>query len=282
MKKAVVLGAGQMGRAALNLLNRNRVDVLAFGDNSPNAWNRDAEPPVLPVSDALALVPDVALLGVLDGERARQLTEQARGLGFAGEILPISRAAEYADVRAATLRRIAARLREENIPGALAELGVYRGDFAWQMNALFPERKLYLFDTFEGFDARDVSAEREKSGANAQPNDFADTSVEAVLARLPHREAASVRRGYFPETAEGLEERFALVSLDADLYAPTLAGLRWFYPRMSRGGVILLHDYNSSRFCGVKKAVADYEAENGRLPLVPLCDLHGTAAIVRP
>ena len=90
-----------------------------------------------------------------------------------------------------------------------------------------------------------------------------------------------MRRGYFPETAEGLEETFALVSLDADLYAPTLAGLRWFYPRMARGGMILLHDYNSSQFDGVRRAVKEYEDEAERLALVPLCDLHGTAVIVK-
>lgn len=106
--------------------------------------------------------------------------------------------------------------------------------------------------------------------------------MEAVLARLPHPEQAVVRRGWFPDTARGLEAVFALVSLDADLYAPTLAGLEFFYPRLSPGGAIFLHDYNSRQFDGVKEAVLAYERDHGPLPLVPLSDLHGTAVLIRP
>lgn len=91
-----------------------------------------------------------------------------------------------------------------------------------------------------------------------------------------------IRKGYFPATAEGVEARFALVSLDADLYAPTLSGLRWFYPRMVSGGVILLHDYENQRFPGVKRAVEAFEAEQGRTLLLPVGDLHGSVMLIRP
>ena len=138
MKTAVILGAGQMGQAARRLLNRNKIALAAFGDNSPQKWNREAVPPVLPLAEALALRPEIAIVGVLDEERSAQLTEQARKLGFEGAFLRMSDAAEQIDVRAATMRRISARLRAEKIPGALAELGVYRGDFAWQLNEEFP------------------------------------------------------------------------------------------------------------------------------------------------
>ena len=45
--------------------------------------------------------------------------------------------------------------RKENI----AELGVWQGDFAQYINQLFPNQKLYLFDTFEGFDKRNFDKE---------------------------------------------------------------------------------------------------------------------------
>jgi O-methyltransferase len=106
---------------------------------------------------------------------------------------------------------------------------------------------------------------------------------------MPHKEQIVLKKGYFPEVLQGSpckapqgeEEQFALVSLDADLYAPTLAGLTYFYPRLNPGGVIILHDYNNTRFGGVRKAVEQFEAEQGRLPIVPLCDLHGTAIIIK-
>ena len=52
-------------------------------------------------------------------------------------------------VRLATLELLCRRLAE--VPGAAAELGVYRGFFARCINQLMPQRKLYLFDSFEGF-----------------------------------------------------------------------------------------------------------------------------------
>jgi O-methyltransferase len=105
--------------------------------------------------------------------------------------------------------------------------------------------------------------------------------VEDVLARMPYKKQIVLKKGYFPEVLQGLEERFAIVSIDADLYAPTLAGLTYFYPRLNSGGVIILHDYNNRRFGGVRKAVEKFESEHGRLPIVPLSDLHGTAIILR-
>ena len=92
-----------------------------------------------------------------------------------------------------------------------------------------------------------------------------------------------LRPGLFPATAAGLEdERFALVSLDADLEESTLAGLRFFYPRLLPGGFLLLHDWASPRLPGVARALECSEAELGRaLPAVPLCDLNGTLVIPR-
>ena len=179
-------------------------------------------------------------------------------------------------VRLRTLEAICRRLAR--IPGAAAELGVYRGAFAACINALLPERTLYLFDSFEGF--AETEAEGEARGLiEAHRN----TNEERVLDLLPHRERAVIRRGFFPETARGLEgERFALVSLDADLEESTLQGLRWFWPRLSEGGNILLHDWGNPKLPGVKRALERYETELGRrIPGVPLCDVCGTMVLVK-
>lgn len=111
---------------------------------------------------------------------------------------------------------------------------------------------------------------------------FSDTSVEYVRNRLPFPQNALFYPGYFPETTKDIPERsFAFISLDADLYAPIRAGLEYFYPRLSSGGMILLHDYNNTQFRGCREAVRQYEEENQALLLVPLSDLHGTAVIIK-
>lgn len=176
-------------------------------------------------------------------------------------------------VRLKTLEALCARL--DGVPGAAAELGVYRGGFSRWLNRLLPERTLYLFDTFEGFDPS------ESAGCGAGfVAAHRNTAAERVLAALPFPERAVIRQGLFPQTAQGLEdERFALVSLDVDLEESTLAGLHFFLPRLSPGGYLLLHDYNNPGLPGVKRALERYEAEFGRLAAVPLCDVNGTLVV---
>ena len=66
------------------------------------------------------------------------------------------------------------------------------------------------------------------------------------------------------------------------LYQPTLAGLEFFFPRMGRGGVILLSGCSDTRYRGVAKAVEDLESRYGALLMLPVGDLDGTVMIVHP
>jgi len=180
--------------------------------------------------------------------------------------------------RMMSLQLAAERIVVKNVPGVIAEVGVYRGEFAAVLNQLFSDRELYLFDTFEGFSGNDLLDGEEGKHSQAAVGDFEDTNVDLVMSRMPHPEKVIVRKGYFPATTEKLEEHFALVSLDVDLYKPTLAGLEYFYPRLSAGGCIFIHDYNNSRYNGVRKAVDEYTEANG-IPFVQLSDFAGTAVL---
>lgn len=173
-----------------------------------------------------------------------------------------------------------------NYFGNVAEAGVYRGHFSHFLNKFFPEKNIYLFDTFEGFDERDIAVERglsEKKFLNSRFNEVGylnDTSVERVLRRLPYPEKCIVKKGFFPDSAQGLEDVFCFVRLDMDLYQPTLEGLRFFYDKMVSGGLILLHDYFYNPLPGVKRAVEDYEAEIRRpLTKTPIGDSCSLAII---
>ena len=176
-------------------------------------------------------------------------------------------------VRLATLELLCRRLAD--VPGAAAELGVYRGFFARCINQLLPERKLYLFDSFEGFGEE---AQASESFQAAHRN----TAIEKVLAIMPYPEKVIVKPGFFPDSLEGLEEQFCLVSLDVDFYQTTLDGLRYFWPRLEKGGYLLLHDWGSPKLPGVRQALAAYERELGqRILSVPLCDVGGTNVLCK-
>ena len=169
------------------------------------------------------------------------------------------------------LKRFAERARKEGITGSAAEAGVYRGDFARHINRYFPDRKCYLFDTFSGFTEYDIAKEQKKSQTSADY--MKDVSIADVMAKMPFKENIILRAGRFPETAQGIDDRFAFVNLDMDLYEPTIEGLRFFYPRMSEGGVILIHDYFSEAYPNIEQSVDDFERELGRrLHKIPIGD----------
>ncbi len=280
MKKLIIAGAGQMGMSVSQLLNETNISLAAFADNSPDKW-RGGDIPVVSFAEATAMKPDIILIGVLDDERAGSMKKQFDSCGYCGKYIFLGDIYNTYDMRSGAFRRFVPRL--DSVPGAVAELGVYRGDFSLVLRRQFPGRTMYLFDTFEGFNADDVRIEAAANFSQAGSADFADTSAEYVLGRFDDTSDIVLKKGYFPDTAAGLEnEMFAFVSLDADLYAPTLAGLEFFYPRLSHGGAILLHDYGSRRFSGVFQAVSDYEKKHGRLALVPLCDLHKSCIILHP
>ena len=90
-----------------------------------------------------------------------------------------------------------------------------------------------------------------------------------------------IKQGYFPESLDGLEDEFCFVSIDVDLEDSIYNGLKYFYPRMSAGGYIFIHDYNSY-LRGVKKAVKRYEKDtNTLLKKVPITDYDGSLVIVK-
>ena len=278
MKTVVLFGAGQVG-AMLSRLMGTEYRIACFADNDERKWGTTlAGIPVRSPRESLRFDPDCFCLCVLDGERAGQMEAQIRELGFDGPILRPD-ALKTFDARAATMRLLAEQIREENIPGDVAELGVFRGDFAALINAAFPDRTIHLFDTFEGFPAKDVEIEQAQGLSRAREGDFADTAMETVEKRLLHPEQAVFHKGYFPDSFDDCRETtFAFVSVDADLYAPTAAALPRFFDRLSPGGVLLVHDVNSTQFSGAGKAVREFCAERGLLPM-PVCDLHGSVVL---
>ncbi|WP_027400413.1 TylF/MycF/NovP-related O-methyltransferase [Anaerovorax odorimutans] len=281
MKNTIIFGSGQAGQMYFRLLNPASYKILAFADNNPLLHTKklyDLE--ILSASDAKEMNPDLFFIALNNLDASKNIKQQLIDLEVEEEKILIADYRTHFDIRLATTKLISEEIIKRKISGAIAELGVFQGAFASQLNRLFPDRNLYLYDTFEGFDERDITAEALNNFSKASISDFSQTGVDLVLSILPFPNKAIIRKGYFPETAKDLDEKFALVSLDPDLYLPTYEGLKFFYPRMSQGGMIIIHDYNNTRFNGVKEAVSTYCNENN-LFIVPLCDLHGTAVLMK-
>lgn len=165
----------------------------------------------------------------------------------------------YATVRRHTLLS-AAKLRTlwdiniSDVPGCVAELGVYRGGALWLLAQRHPDREVHGYDTFTGIPPQlhDPALDWHK------PGEFS-ASVEEVSAFLSDCPNVELHPGLFPETA--VDVQYALVHLDADLYESTRAGLEYFWPRLSKGGALVLDDFDWSFCRGVMKAVAEFLAD---------------------
>jgi len=171
------------------------------------------------------------------------------------------------------------RLLDDKVAGDFAELGVYKGETAYIIHLCAPERKLHLFDTFEGFKPDDLQHETGKASGYTSRH-FADTSEKKVQELMGYSKKIVFHPGYFPETTIGSEDcKFAFVSIDVDLALPTKAGLEFFYPRISGGGILLIHDYNTD-WPELMKAVDTFVSG---IPesLIPVADADSTVMIIK-
>jgi hypothetical protein len=165
---------------------------------------------------------------------------------------------------------------DDHVPGDMAELGVYRGNSAAVLAyyARMHYKNLVLFDTFEGFDQRDLM------GVDRSRNfEFADTSLDQVR-DLVGDQGVTFVPGRFPQSipSDLYASRFCLAHIDCDLYEPAKAGLEFFYPRLSPGGLLILHDYANPYWEGIKRAMDEYCTRIPERPLI-FGDRAGTAMI---
>ena len=138
--------------------------------------------------------------------------------------------------------------------GNIAELGVYKGGGAKLISEFKSDLPLHLFDTFEGMPATNSAVDLHNEG------DFSDVTLENVQQYLKNFPKCYFHKGRFPDTTQNLPENieFCFVHLDVDIYESTLSGLKYFYPRLKEGGVIISHDFNSISCPGVRKAFDEY------------------------
>jgi len=161
------------------------------------------------------------------------------------------------------------------VAGARVECGAYRGATAlllckaWRSaRSDFTGSGFYLVDSFSGTSVsgvHDLIPMRDERGITQMsaffPPGKSDVTAESVRGYFREFPDASVCEGWIPGVLEALPEQpWAFVHLDLTLYEATLAALRYFYPRLASGGVIVC---DGSPFCpGVEKAVEEFSGES--------------------
>jgi hypothetical protein len=192
--------------------------------------------------------------------------------------------------RVASLCQAVSYVVKNNIEGDIVECGVWKGGSI--MAAAFAliflgdtSRTLYLFDTFEGMSEpteADLVASTKQSAQSLMHTEVRSYSpIEEVRENIK-----SVRypgqivlvKGKVEDTIPyNFQKPFAILRLDTDWYESTRHELNHLYPRLAKGGVLIIDDYG--HWEGARKAVDEYIDQN-RLPvLLNRIDYTGRIAI---
>jgi|GEM_PF-931057 hypothetical protein len=142
------------------------------------------------------------------------------------------------------------------LPGDTAECGVFRGATSWfildRLRSLGASRPHHLFDSFEG-----VSAPTEIDGTYWTKGDLA-AGVDVVKRTLHGFDDVHYHPGWIPDRFDAVSDRrFSFVHIDVDLYEPTFESARFFYERLTPGGIMVCDDYGFSSCPGARKAFDD-------------------------
>jgi hypothetical protein len=178
-------------------------------------------------------------------------------------------------------------------PGHIVEVGVYRGESFFNF-ARFVEifnmgervTKVIGFDNFEGFTKinkqdKTQSNQNDKELLNDMgikrggfnPGERAYERISELIDIfeadhfVPQKKRLEICVGDVLETIpryvkENPGLRISLLHLDVDLYEPTLCALKYLYPLVVSGGVIILDEYGQDKFAGESAAFDEYFGDN--------------------
>jgi hypothetical protein len=136
------------------------------------------------------------------------------------------------------------------------------------------DRRIWAYDTFAGMTAptaadfkpgEDLDVEKKFASLNrSDHNEWCLASEEEVLHNFKTRVGAGELRtvkGPVETTLaspDNLPERIAILRLDTDFYESTKAEMEVLYPRLSKGGVLIVDDYGE--WAGARRAVDEFFA----------------------
>jgi len=163
------------------------------------------------------------------------------------------------------------RVIREGIPGDLIETGVWRGGSSAMMRGVMKcrnvtDRKVYLADSFEGLPPPNDEEYPDDKGSKYHTRGRLAIGVQAVENTFNAYDLMDDQVefvvGWFKDTLPKLEvPSFALVRLDGDMYESTIQAIEALYPKLSKGGFLIVDDYGGIKAC--RTAIHDYREAQG-------------------
>jgi O-methyltransferase len=185
-----------------------------------------------------------------------------------------------------------------NIVGSFVECGVWRGGSSMLIakmltNRKIYDRKIYLYDTYEGMSeptSNDISwlgqnaanlLEANKSKKKESVWCLADLDDVQTNLRLTNFEEKNLFfvKGKVEDTIPQIipEEPIALLRLDTDWYESTKHELTYLFPKLTQNGILIIDDYGHWEGC--RKATDEYFEEKNIKIMLNRIDYTGRVAI---
>lgn len=146
-------------------------------------------------------------------------------------------------------------------------------------------KTFYLLDTFAGVDPRFSTADERRAGALKKSQQwlrygFYASSVDSVRANFAQWRNQRIVVGAVPDTLDQVDARVvAFLHIDMNCAAPEVGALRFFWPRLAPGALVLLDDYAFSGAEEQRIAMDGLASELG----VPICALPtGQGLLIKP
>ncbi len=172
---------------------------------------------------------------------------------------------------------------KNDIEGDFIELGVWRGGSTILMRALLKElnitnRYVWVADSFEGLPKPDlINYPADKGDKHSQ---FGELTVS--MDEVKHNfekyglldEQVKFLKGWFKDTLPAAPiKKLAILRLDGDMYESTMDGLVNLYPKLSKGGYVIVDDWGAVPAC--KQAVKDYRNQHSIIEEIKEIDWTG-------
>lgn len=145
----------------------------------------------------------------------------------------------------------------DQLEGDIIECGCWRGGFSIFLSKLFPNKKIWVLDSFEGFQNTN-DAHYEYSGLERHTPSFTHNMVGQIA--VPYEDVVnnffkygmkediesdriSVIKGFVRDTANKISvEKISILRIDVDSYSAVLEVLNALYEKVVSGGFIIFDD----------------------------------------
>lgn len=188
-------------------------------------------------------------------------------------------------------------VQDNHIDGDIVECGVWKGGSMMAVAETLSMtgdmcRNLYLFDTFEGMpppiendvDITGVTAKNllHHSDQERDESVWCRATLDIVKNALGNTNYPNENIHYIKGMIENTipysaPDKIALLRLDTDWYESTKHGMEHLFPRLSKGGVLIIDDYG--HWQGARKAVEEYIENNDIKILLNRIDYTGRIAV---